>query len=313
MASLARQSEARKRKVKELLEQCAEQRDKRDKPSSGPQPPPPEPSLAPRLDSLNSIPPAAIPVSQPSPGVDNSLIERLSMLEEAVASLRQGATGGVEVVAIQRCDALEARMGLVQEALDEIVGRLLSLNGDLSGVRDHLRKLEAGLDGLQSRASGWQAAATGVDEDYRRMSEVVESFSGELRQLQERLEAGEQRRTAHDTNVEGELSNLAQRFSKVESGLLWTIDMVQSSEHGAGRLASLRERVREIELGFQQILQTLDSIQRPSDSEDSPVGRQSTASVLASLSKLVNGLRGAQPERHLATSSDRTAGVHSHD
>jgi DNA repair exonuclease SbcCD ATPase subunit len=235
------------------------------------------------------------------------------MLEEAVASLRQGATGGVEVVAIQRCDALEARMGLVQEALDEIVGRLLSLNGDLSGVRDHLRKLEAGLDGLQSRASGWQAAATGVDEDYRRMSEVVESFSGELRQLQERLEAGEQRRTAHDTNVEGELSNLAQRFSKVESGLLWTIDMVQSSEHGAGRLASLRERVREIELGFQQILQTLDSIQRPSDSEDSPVGRQSTASVLASLSKLVNGLRGAQPERHLATSSDRTAGVHSHD
>ena len=206
-------------------------------------------------------------------------------------------------------------MGSVKEALEEIVGRLRSLNGDLSGVKDHLTKLESGLDSFQSRTSGWEAATSSVDEDCRRSAEVIESFAGKLRQLQDRLETGEQSRAALDKNVAGELTNLAHRFSKVESGLLWAIDMVQSSEHGAGRLANLRERVREIEAGLQQILQTLDSIQRPSDSEESTAGRQSTASVLASLSKLVSGLRGAQSERPLATTSGRTAlpGVHSHD
>ena len=341
LASLARQSEARKRKVKELLEQCAEQRDKREKPPSAPHPSPAEPALAsasgrtlaPKVDSLKSLPPVPLPVLQPSVGADALLVERLSKVEAAlvdlrqeaalgalrqeaaVGALRQEAIGSIDAAAIQRCDALDARMGSVKDALEEIVGRLRSLSGDLSGVRDHLRKLESGLDGFQARASGWDAAASSVDDDYRRLAEVVESFGGELRQLQDRLETGEQSRTAHDTNVAGELTNLAQRFSKVESGLLWAIDMVQSSEHGAGRLVHLRERVREIEVGFQQILQTLDSIQRPSDTEQSTVGHQSTASVLASLSKLVSGLRGAQSERPLATTSDRTAllGVHSHD
>jgi|GEM_PF-2875229 DNA repair exonuclease SbcCD ATPase subunit len=315
LASLARQSEARKRKVKELLEQCAEQRDKREKPPSAPHPPPAEPTLVPIVDPIISIPPVAIPVSQPSVGTDASLVERLGKVEAALAALRQEAIGSIDGGAIQRCDALDARMGSVKEALEEIVGRLRSLNGDLSGVKDHLTKLESGLDSFQSRTSGWEAATSSVDEDCRRSAEVIESFAGKLRQLQDRLETGEQSRAALDKNVAGELTNLAHRFSKVESGLLWAIDMVQSSEHGAGRLANLRERVREIEAGLQQILQTLDSIQRPSDSEESTAGRQSTASVLASLSKLVSGLRGAQSERPLATTSGRTAlpGVHSHD
>lgn len=310
LSDLTKQSEARKIQVRQLLQQCASQRDKRDpssKPSAVPSAFPSTPpvvngpnTVVPPQGQFGSAPPAVESVPQMATlAIEPAYLDRLNQIEDALASLTADANRSPvdNAFAVERAAALEEKMNASRKAFEEIINRLRVLNGDLAQVSEHLNKLDATVNAIQSRTASWDTGLAAGEEDFRRLAGAFEASGGEVRRIQERIDSAERSRQSHETAVNSELTNLATRFSKVESGLLWTIDMVQSSEQGTSRMNDLRERIRHLEEGFDRFLQSLESVPRPAQASEVEPPRPLTASVLANLSKLVNGLRDTQAEK----------------
>ncbi len=310
LSDLAKQSEARKIQVRELLQQCAGQRDKRN-PSGNPRAAPTvSPSTPPVIQGTDAVAPphgqfgSARPVVESAPHIaplalEPAYLERLIQIEDALAILTADANRSPvdSAFAVERAAALEQTMNSSREAFEEIINRLRVLNGDLAQVGERLNKLDSTVNALQSRTAAWDTRLAAGEEDYRKLAGAFEASGGELRRIQDRIESAEHSRKSHESAMNFELTNLATRFSKVESGLLWAIDMVQSSEQGTSRMNDLRERIRHLEEGFDRFLQSLESTPRQLQPGEVEPPRQLTASVLANLSKLVNGLRDTQAER----------------
>jgi len=231
--------------------------------------------------------------------IEPAYLERLNQIEDALASLTADANKSPSdnAFAVVRAAALEEKMNASREAFEEIINRLRVLNGDLAQVGEHLNRLDVTVNALQSRTASWDTGLAAGEEDFRRLAGAFEASSGEVRRIQDRIDSAERSRQSHETAVNSELTNLATRFSKVEAGLLWAIDMVQSSEQGTGRINDLRERIRHLENGFDRFVQSLESAPSPVQPSEVEPPRPLAASVLANLSKLVNGLRDTQAER----------------
>ncbi|MFO0339873.1 MAG: hypothetical protein ACK52Z_14125, partial [Acidobacteriota bacterium] len=79
--------------------------------------------------------------------------------------------------------------------------------------------------------------------------------------------------------------------------LMGAIGLLQSSEQEINELAQLRSSIYEMEHGFQRVLKAVANLERPIDLSDTAAEREATANVLASLTKLVQGMRAAHTER----------------
>lgn len=87
------------------------------------------------------------------------------------------------------------------------------------------------------------------------------------------------------------------RLTRLESGMVRAIGILQSSEGGIADFSNLRDRYLELESSFQRVLKAVESLQRTPEPTDTTAERETTASVLASLTKLVQGMRAEQNER----------------
>jgi chromosome segregation ATPase len=227
----------------------------------------------------------------------------MTKLEESFSRLLDSV--GSSAAFVVRIEALERKMTSLPETLGEMLARPHPVEAKLDSVRADMRALDITVDSVSAQMKNCEAICHTLGSDVRKLSTALEGIAGELRHTQERSDNLDRDRMAVVREAQSEISGLQERISRVESGVVRAIHLLQSSEQGSAQVAHLRERFQEIELGFQQVLQAVDSWQRAGESPEAAAERQATAKVLASLSNLLQGLRSAQLEKQGSAPSDK--------
>lgn len=259
----------------------------------------------PQVDLVSE--PSQISVSKPeansgfSPSAGVSTIppdifeDRIRNIEERFSRLLDSI--GTNSASLVRIEALERKMTTLPETLGEMLSRPHPVEAKLDSLRADLRALDMTVDSVSAQMKNCEAICGSLGGDVRKLSGSLEILAGELRHSQERVEALDHERMTVLKEAQNDLTALQERISRVESGVVRAIHLLQASEQGSAQVAHLRERFQEIELGFQQVLQAVDSWQRSPESAEAEAERKATANVLSSLSNLVQGLRQAQLEK----------------
>jgi DNA repair exonuclease SbcCD ATPase subunit len=313
LAELSRQTEERKRKVRELLVQASTRRDQQAEserqerqsairraidPIKEPTPPSaparPAPVVAPVLEPP---PPRAIAAPPRETESLSNVDQRITGLEAAFAKLVQTVTERLDYGA--KFSALEAQVRQAEAGLAGIVARLAPLENKCEVLRGECRSLEANGSRVSEQLKGFDQLFASLGRDGQKLSGSLDGLAAELRQYESRLDALEAGSESRRLAQASELGNLQDRLGRLESGLLKAIGLLQSSEQGMAELGALRERMQEMEAGYERMLASVRQIERSSLPDDT-AEREATANVLASLTKLVQGMRATQAERQTA-------------
>lgn len=221
--------------------------------------------------------------------------ERIRKIEEGFSRLLDSVS--TNSASLVRIEALERKMTTLPETLGEMLSRPHPVEAKLDSLRADLRALDMTVDSVSAQMKNCETICGSLSGDVRKFSGSLETLAGELRHSQDRVEALDHERMTVLKEAQNDLTDLQERISRVESGVVRAIHLLQASEQGSSQVAHLRERFQEIELGFQQVLQAVDSFQRSPESAEAAAERRATANVLSSLSNLVHGLRQAQLEK----------------
>jgi predicted nuclease with TOPRIM domain len=243
---------------------------------------------------VDAEPEAAKPVSaEPAPevvatapAVDAAFETRMSGLEDAFTKLVETVTEKLDYGV--RIENLERGSHLLQVAVTEIAGRMDPLESKYEVLRSELKSLEASADRFSDQMKTFDQMFASLGRDAQKMNSTIEAVAEELRAMLPRLEAVE------STNPSEELTSLQNRLINLETGLTKAIGLLTTSEQGIAELSNLRERFAEIEAGFDRVLKAVETLERTPAVPDNAAEREATANVLASLTKLVQGMRAAQ-------------------
>lgn len=306
LAELSRQTEERKRQVRELLAQAAKR------------PSPPTANLrslhptvkrsqpAPADDAKPAVAPETSPAAEPapSPSVESraplaaetapGVEQRIMGLEVAFAKLVQTVTERLDYGT--KFSALETQLRQVETGLAGTVARLAPLENKWEVLRGECRSLEASGSRVSEQLKGFDQLFASLGRDGQKLSGSLDALAAELRQFEGRLEALEAGSETRRAAQASELGSLQDRLGRLEAGLMKAIGLLQSSEQGMAELSSLRDRVQEMEAGYERMLTAVRQMERASFPDDT-AEREATANVLASLTKLVQGMRASQSER----------------
>lgn len=353
LLDLARQAEARKHQVKQMLAQCAGNRDSetqkgrierqqalqkisaevrklresshRPEDAEAPAPPLPAispslsvppipPSAPPRIASLSAAsvpavapppsvaPPAPPPASPPPPpaapartSVEIAFESRMSGLEDAFAKLVETVTEKLDYSS--RFAAVESQSKQIESSLEALSQRLAPIENKYEVLRGDLRAVESAGEQWKEQFKSFDQIFASLGRDSQKLGAVVDSLSAELRSTQDRQAEMTRQVAALESTMNSELQSMQERVGRFESGLVRAIGLLQSSEQGIAELSNLRERFSEMETGFHRVLKAVETLEKPVEVSDTAAEREATANVLASLTKLVQGMRAAQAER----------------
>lgn len=221
-----------------------------------------------------------------APVVDAAFEARMSGLEDAFTKLVETVTEKLDYGA--RIENLESSSHLLQVAVTEIASRMEPLESKYEVLRTDLKSLEASADRFSDQVKTFDQMFASLGRDAQKMGATIDAFAEEMRALVPRIEAAE------SVNASEELTSLQNRLSNLETGLTKAIGLLTTSEQGIAELSNLRERFAEIEAGFERVLKAVETLERTPAVPDNAAEREATANVLASLTKLVQGMRAAQ-------------------
>jgi len=236
--------------------------------------------------------------------LESAFESRMSGLEEAFTKLVETVTEKLDyssrILQVEtQTKGLESLYKSLKGSIDEVSVRLQPVENKCEVLRADHRSLELGNDRLSEQVKGFDQIFASLGRDAQKMNLTVDAMSVELRRANDRTLALEKANLASEAERAGEITALQDRLTRLESGLVRAIGLLQDSEHGIADLASLRERLVDMESGFQRVIKAVDSLQRPAEEPDSAAEREATANVLASLTKLVQGMRVVQNERQI--------------
>lgn len=162
------------------------------------------------------------------------------------------------------------RISKLEEALAQLAAsvngkvdyapRLEQIEANQTRLRTELRTLESTQSRIQDQIKGFDQLFASLTRDSQKLNTVVDTLANEMRQAQ---------------------------ASPTDPALLEQLES----------FGALKERFAEMEEGFQRVLRAVESLETPAPPADNVSEREATANVLASLTKLVQGMRAAQVER----------------
>lgn len=236
--------------------------------------------------------------------LESAFESRMSGLEGAFTKLVETVTEKLDyssrILQVEtQSKVLESLYKGLKGSIDEVSARLQPVENKCEVLRADHRSLELGIDRLSEQVKGFDQIFASLGRDAQKMNATVDALSIELRCVNERTLAVEKANLGFEAERAGEMTALQDRLTRLESGLVRAIGLLQDSEHSIADLASLRERLVDMESGFQRVIKAVDSLQRPAEEPDSAAEREATANVLASLTKLVQGMRVVQNERQI--------------
>jgi len=239
--------------------------------------------------------PAAAVIARPD--VEVAFERRMSGLEDAFAKLVETVTERLDYSS--RISQVEAQYAGLRGVIEEFSSKFHPLENKCDVLRGDLRSLELSEDRIGEQVKSFDQIFASLGRDSQKLNHVVEGLAVELRQVQDRVASAETIQQESGVGRNSEMVSLQERLTRLESGMVRAIGLLQSSEHGIADLSHLRERFLEMEAGFERVLKVIDSLDRPNESSDTAAEREATANVLASLTKLVQGMRVAQTERQI--------------
>ena len=227
--------------------------------------------------------------------LDAATEKRLSQLESAIAELRDSVGAKLDITA--RVRALETQTGAVQGGIEDVLARLAPVENRLEVLRGDLRAMESAGDRWNEQIRSFDQIFASIGRDSQKLSGAFEAVGSEMRSMQERFAQLAAEQTRAEKGLTGEIAALGDRMERLDMDLMGAIGLLQSSEQEINELAQLRSSIYEMEHGFQRVLKAVANLERPIDLSDTAAEREATANVLASLTKLVQGMRAAHTER----------------
>jgi chromosome segregation ATPase len=183
-----------------------------------------------------------------------------------------------------RIASLEVELPKLREILEGFASRILLLDQKADVLRSDLRNLDLSSTRMSEQFKAMDQIFASLGRDANKLSHSVEGLSLELQMTKAQVK---------------EVSALQDRLSRLEAGLARAIDLLQSPDHGIADVSLLRDRFSEIETGMERVLKAVECLQRPPEVLTTDSEREATAKVLASLTKLVEGMRNSQAQRQV--------------
>ncbi len=230
-------------------------------------------------------PPAAPPVI-PVPSVT---VERVAALESSLQQMKEALKRPVP--ADPRVADIESRLAVLEDGLTRVIDRLT----EEAGPQPKISQLEGRFDSVESQL------ATIEDQ----LAQTAVALERIVTMRQEPLEAD-----PRIGSVEGSVAELSGRLQSLEDALGGVQQRLEVPRPESEELVGLAQRLNEIERSFEGVLSTVTELKQagasvPRTETPAPAApvilrdpeaaaspdRQSAARVLASLSKLVEGLR----------------------
>jgi chromosome segregation ATPase len=222
--------------------------------------------VKPTLDAKPSIDP---PSDQES---------RLAALEAAFSQLASSS----------RLDSIEQALTDLRASVHDLGSRLHPLEAKYDVLRQDLKALQLTTDRHGDQIRSFDQIFASLSRDSHKIGTMVDGFATELKQLQTQAAAPAEPR---------------EDLQELQSRLSHAIALLQDSETSINEVNLLKERFEQMESRLEQIFSTVQSLSKPALEEDSKAEREATANVLASLTKLVQGMRAAQTQKPVTTSA----------
>jgi hypothetical protein len=344
LQDLARQAEARKQQVKQMLAQCADDRNREVEnvsPGLQPEPPPvldgwqkeivqPEPQAEPLMSEESGVEPVSVEAEQKFDGVvdapmlDEELAEpdpvvildavadepvesehlpeaaitvRMDELENRFAQFVEEVSNKLDVTS--RLTLVEEQSKTTQEALEELAASMAPIESKFQAIQENFRAFDEAAERWNGHFKSIEESFLVLGRDSQELGSAFELLAGEFRATQQRVAKLEQEQSTPGMDFSRELQSFEDRLGRLETDVMGAVDLLQSSEQELTELAKLRNEFHEMEEGFQRVLKVVSNLERPLDITDTAAEREATANVLASLTKLVQGMRASQSERSL--------------
>jgi chromosome segregation ATPase len=163
----------------------------------------------------------------------------------------------------------------LRASVQDLGSRLQPLEAKYDVLRQDLKALQLTADRHADQIRSFDQIFASLSRDSHKIGTMVDGFATELKHLQTQATV--------PAEPKEDLQELQSRLSHA-------ISLLQSSETGINEVTHLKERFEQMEARLEQLLSTVDSLSRPALEEDSKAEREATANVLASLTKLVQGM-----------------------
>ncbi|MCX6614117.1 MAG: hypothetical protein NTW74_25150, partial [Acidobacteria bacterium] len=165
-----------------------------------------------------------------------------------------------------------------QQILDGLVARVHAIDQKIEVLRSDLRNLDLSGARISEQVNSFDQIFASLGRDAHKLSHTVDALAAEFRKSQAQMA---------DTGA------LQDRLTRLESGMVRAIDLLQSPDHGLADLSQMRDRFSEIEAGMERVLKAVAHLESPLEEAEMLAEREATARVLASLTKLVEGMKSS--------------------
>lgn len=166
-----------------------------------------------------------------------------------------------------------------QQSVDSLAAKVHSLDQKTEVLRSDLRNLDLSGSQIGEQVKTFDQIFASLGRDAHKLSHTVEALAQEFRKPQDQTP---------------EIGTLQDRLSRLESGMVRAIDLLQSPDHGLADLSQMRDRFSGMEAGIERVMKAVENLQSPPEDTEVLAEREATAKVLASLTKLVEGMRSSE-------------------
>jgi chromosome segregation ATPase len=206
---------------------------------------------------------------EPPAGLSPDIEARLSLLE---ARLKDGAN--TDSLSHQSLEGLAARVNSIDQKIEVLRSDLRSL--DLSGTR------------ISEQVKSFDQIFASLGRDAHKLSHTVDALALEFRKSQTQM---------------SDSGALQDRLNRLEAGMARAIDLLQSPDHGLADLSHLRDRFAQIEADLGRVMKVVEDLPTPPEDAEVLAEREATAKVLASITRLVEGMKSSDRRQvHLGDS-----------
>jgi peptidoglycan hydrolase CwlO-like protein len=230
--------------------------------------------------------------------------ERLGRLEQDFGLLHDQPAAPAE--SDPRVSAMESDVQAMRDRIGELASQISPFDEQFDQIRAELRRLDESLDSFGGDAAQTGDRSASMDADFNRLATLVEVVAGELKRMQDRVESGNQERLAAHQETLQSVGGLDHRLATVEVALLRVTQQVEASAIPTAPDSDLHQRLEEMEGALSQLLRVVEQMQveraaeradrlilasRASHSDDEAGEPANSAGPLASLTKLITGLK----------------------
>jgi capsule polysaccharide export protein KpsE/RkpR len=163
-------------------------------------------------------------------------------------------------------------------SIEDLAARVHSIDQKIEVLRTDLRSLDLSDTLINEQVKSFVQIFASLGRDAHKLSQTVDALALEFRKSQAQMP---------------DATALQNRLTHLESGMARAIDLLQSPDHGLTDLSHLRDRFSRIETDLGRVMKRIEDLPAPPVDADLLAEREATAKVLASITRLIEGMKSS--------------------